>query len=118
MALSVSSLGDNEAGFDGLAEPDFVGEDAATLRDAAQREHDGVDLGAASSPRTRSPDFSEVGGDAPVDQGRPRSGTTAATLLGVRSSARPWVSPLFSTWDSLCRRSHGSLLAMLNVSSG
>ena len=37
-------LGDDEAGFNGLAEPDFVGEDAAALRNAAQREHDGVDL--------------------------------------------------------------------------
>ena len=37
-------LGDDEAGFDGLAETDFVGQDAAAFRDAAQREHDGVDL--------------------------------------------------------------------------
>ena len=37
-------LGDDEAGFDGLAQPDFVGEDAASFRDAAQREHDRIDL--------------------------------------------------------------------------
>ena len=37
-------MGDDEAGFNGLAEPDLVGEDAASLRDATQREHDGVDL--------------------------------------------------------------------------
>ena len=37
-------LRDDEAGFDGLAETDFVGQDAAAFRDAAQREHDGVDL--------------------------------------------------------------------------
>ena len=37
-------MGDDEAGFNGLAEPDLVGEDAAALRDATQREHDGVDL--------------------------------------------------------------------------
>ena len=37
-------LGDHEAGFDGLAQADFVSEDAAAFRDAAQREHDRIDL--------------------------------------------------------------------------
>ena len=37
-------LSDDEAGFDGLAQADFVSEDAAAFRDAAQREHDRIDL--------------------------------------------------------------------------
>ena len=37
-------MGDDEARFNSLAEPHLVGEDAATLGDTAQREHDGVDL--------------------------------------------------------------------------
>ena len=37
-------MSDDEARFNSLAEPHLVGEDAATLGDAAQREHDGVDL--------------------------------------------------------------------------
>ena len=37
-------LSDDEAGLDGFAESDFVREDAAAFRDAAQGEHHGVDL--------------------------------------------------------------------------
>ena len=37
-------LRDHEAGFNGLAEAHFVGEDAAAFRDSAQREHHRVDL--------------------------------------------------------------------------
>ena len=37
-------LGNHEPGFDGLAEPHLVGQNAAALGDAAQGEHHRVDL--------------------------------------------------------------------------
>ncbi len=37
-------LRDDQTGFDGLAEPDLVGEDATSLRNPSQREHHRIDL--------------------------------------------------------------------------
>src|SRR5439155_86480 len=39
-----AALGDDETGLDGLAQPDFVGEDAPSLAETSKREDDGVDL--------------------------------------------------------------------------
>jgi hypothetical protein len=39
-----SKLRENKSGFDGLAEADLVGEDAASFGNSTEREHDGVDL--------------------------------------------------------------------------
>ena len=95
-------LGDDEAGFDGLAETDFVGQDAAAFRDAPQREHDRVDLvrvggrcargvvtPLAAGVRRRAaagpvpPRGSDGGWDAPAWEGTGRVATLSSGRPGI-----------------------------------
>ncbi len=82
------ALGDHQAGLDRLAQPDFVGEDAAALAQASQREDHRVDLvrvridarlplrGRVALAVVRSADADEVLGEH-------------AEIEGVKGHARP-----------------------------